>query len=473
MSIQFGKQTSILGLAFEGGNLSAVEIKRTEEGPIVKNSLRETLSQDLVTGNPELAGAEIKRLLQNAGIRERYCVACIPLSWAYLIQLELPAGLSDADRESYIRLRAERDLPFSLEDLNLSISACRDSEGKEHVIVAAVSNHYIEVLQKILKSAGLRPRSFPLGIASLLTSGNARNGMSFMVHQEGIDIGIALDGAAAWIRSLPGSVYIEKDGVSVDSNQLVRELRIMLAKLPEALRSVDRLVHVYGNVLPEAIFTEKLQKPLSRLGLEVKRERSLSPGEEPGALVTPYAYSSGSAYLEGHKKAFEFLPPAIGRIKKIMGRVSARSILWLAGAVAALCLIIAVTFLVQSRRLNGLEKKWARMSPGVEKAESFQDKLRKYRSWHNDSIESLAILKSITQAFPEEGVVWARSLQMRGMNEIQLSGEAKNNKTWLDTIERMRRIKDIQEMKILQVREGDGPLQFSIKFKWEADKGGI
>jgi phosphoribosylformylglycinamidine (FGAM) synthase PurS component len=120
--------------------------------------------------------------------------------------------------------------------------------------------------------------------------------------------------------------------------------------------------------------------------------------------------------------------------------------------------------MVQAYILRSYQKKWAAMEPDVKEVTMLQDKLRKFRPWHDTEIQSLAILKEMTKAFPEEGGVWVKSVEIRNMTSLQVSGEAKNEKVWLEMLGKMRVNPVITDLKVSQVKEGEGSLQFTMSF---------
>lgn len=459
-------------MAFEDGMLTAMEIHGAQDKWEVKGSLREPLSQNILTGNADLVGAEIRKHLENAGIRERRCVVCIPLSWSYFLHLDLPEGLPEQDRESYIRLQAEREFPFNPEDLILSISYFNALGGRYHATVAAAPVQHIEMLQKALKAAGLHPRSVTLGITSVVNLENTRHDMAIVFHGYGVDMGILQDGIPVCIRSLTDAVSMDDEDASFDGETLIRELRITLGSLPPEIRKGVDTLSFFGNPLPEEVLMEDLIKSFSRLGIKAKRGNKIIHGMNLNSAASPYAFAAAINHLSGKSPCFELLQPSLGRIRKIMGRVSARRFFWLAVASASVFLVICCAFFIQYQYMASLERKWKTMEPGVKEVESLQEKLKKYRPWNEDAIYSLSLLRDMTGAFPEKGDVWVKTLEIRNLSEVQFTGEARNNRVWLEMLAKLRKISSVEDLKVLQVKEGEGIIQFSIKFIWKGISNG-
>jgi len=458
------RNSSILALTFEGSMMTAVELKRRDEHCEVAGRLREPLSQDILSGNPDLVGAEIRKLLDDAGIREKRCLLSLPLSWVYIIHQEIPDGLPETDVDNYIQLQVEKKLPFSPEDVVLSSVCFEVPSSGRRATIACVPIQHVQTLEKIMKAAHLHLSSMTLGIASLPVPGDVGFRIMFLAHEDGIDMVIGRNENAFYIRSFPGAVSAEKEEFFIDADMIVRELRITLGRLPEDIRPEVKFYSVLGDGCPVDIISEELAPPFSHLGLEAEKKHFVRHSIDLNNLPAPHACASAIDHIWGRSNVFEFLPPAISRFEKIAGHISSKSVFWFAGAGAAIIFIVAVVFMIQAYVLRHYEKEWAAMEPAVKEVTMLQDKLRKFRPWHDTEIRSLTILKEMTKAFPEEGSVWVKSVEIRNMALLQVSGEAKNERIWLEMLGKMRANPAITNLKVSQVKEGDGVLQFTMSF---------
>jgi hypothetical protein len=75
------------------------------------------------------------------------------------------------------------------------------------------------------------------------------------------------------------------------------------------------------------------------------------------------------------------------------------------------------------------------------------------------------MLAKITQAFPEEGVVTAKTLEIRDLSAVTCTGVAQDNQAFLNVLDRLRSVKEISDLKVDQVR-GKTPMQFTFNFQW-------
>jgi len=458
------KHASILGVAFEGGAMTAIELHRREERCETGVMLRQTLSQDILSGNPELLGAEIRKILEDAGVREKKCVVSLPLSWVYVIYQDIPEALTESDVDNYIALQIEKKLPFSPEDVVVSSIHFEAAAAGRRAVIAAVPVQHVRSLEKIMRASRLHVAGMALGVAALSGGEEDVFSVSFFAHQDGMDMVIGRGGKVYFIRSFPGAVSLEKEEPFVDAEMIIREMRITLGRLPEDIRAGMKSYRILGEASLVEIFKKELVPLLSRMGLEFEDKKLLACGIEVSQMASPQTCAAAMNTLFGRPNHFEFLPPAAGRLEKLMGRISSRRLFWQAAAGAALAALAIIIFGVQALILGRYERKWSAMEPDVRRVSALQEKIRKYRPWHDDVIRSLSVLREITKAFPEEGSIWVKSVEIRGMASLQMSGEAKSEKAWLAMLAKLRENKTIGDLKVSQVKKGDGVLQFTISF---------
>ena len=74
--------STLLGLSFDGSRLDAALVRRTNGSVEIQKSFTAQLSLDPLTNAPELVGRELRKLLDEHGINERWCTVCLPLNWA-------------------------------------------------------------------------------------------------------------------------------------------------------------------------------------------------------------------------------------------------------------------------------------------------------------------------------------------------------------------------------------------------------
>ena len=183
-----------------------------------------------------------------------------------------------------------------------------------------------------------------------------------------------------------------------------------------------------------------------------------------GASVSA-AFSLAARALTAQRPAFEFLPPKPTLLELFAKRYSSGR-LRTSGAIAlAVVALVAGLFLFQQFQLWRLHSQWSKISTRVGELQAIQDHIRVYRPWYDDTFRSLTILRLVTLAFPEDGVVTAKSIDIRSGGAVSCSGNARDNSALLAMQARLRTMAGITDLHFSQVR-GKAPIQFTFDFHY-------
>jgi hypothetical protein len=105
------------------------------------------------------------------------------------------------------------------------------------------------------------------------------------------------------------------------------------------------------------------------------------------------------------------------------------------------------------------------MKRNVAHLEALQQNIRRFRPWFESAPLNLQVLESLTASFPEQGEVWAKSVQIGEDFKVTCSGFAQNQPAMLAMLDRLRKRPDVTGVQVQSVR-GEKPVQFSLTFKW-------
>ena len=473
--MKFREHKSILGISFEGRHITACVMRDVGNKLDVREIIQATLSLDLLSSDPELMGREIRKHLDDAGIRLNRCVVCVPLKWALTVQTELPdSELSDEDLEGFIAVQAEREFPFALEELSLAVSRYEVPDAPNRATMIALPANHLSTLQKVLKAASLIPVSITVGITSLLPTEliNKKDAgiVTVLLSENGIDMQISAGGGVVALRSFEEALETDRDGgKSFNLEMIASQLRITLGQLPQTLRESIKAVQIFGPDAEINTDRDTFTETMDRLGMSVKIGdcdlSSLLAKSDKISRFSPVVYVAAARYLLDAKTRFEFLPPRVSRFKRFARKVSARGVAWLVSAAAIIVLGSGLAIFLQYRYLQRLESEWKRVEPQVNELDTVQNRIQTYRPWFDESIPSLRITQKLAEAFPEAGSVWTKSVEIKGLTQVICSGNAISNSDWLAMYNLLRETPGVEDLKVLQT-QGDSPLQFSLSYKW-------
>lgn len=461
-------RSSILGLSLDGSRLEGVVLRRTNGSLRVQKTFTATLALNPLNGDPELVGREIRNHLEQADVRERYCIVGVPLNLALTLATKIP-DLPEEDVNSFLETEAERGFPYGPESLSLATSRY-SLAGEKHAMLIAIPRNHLLQLEKVLRAAQLRPISFTLGITALETAEKeARPTLALAIGENTIDLLVTADGGLAALRSLEGALETEGVQKRLYADVMAREIRVTLGQLPEALRTSVRKVRIFGEGEMVHRFGQDITPRLEAMGLQAEIVKSYGPNEfrsqpPPNTPVSP-AFSIAARYVTGEKTEFEFLPPKVSAFQQLTSRFSSKKLVWVGATAGAAVLLIGGAVAVQAWQLARLRSQWSTIEPKVHELDDMQTQIRRFRPWFDDSFPSLTILRRVTESFPSEGTVTAKTLEIRELSNVTCAGVARDNAAIYKMLEQLRAVKEVGEVKVDQVR-GTRPVQFNFNFQW-------
>ncbi len=472
--------SSLLGLALDGSRLDGLALRRTEGALHIQQTFSVSLSLDPLTNDPELVGREIRNHLDAVGVRERHCVVGLPLKWALTTHIEVPE-LPEADIAGFLQIEAERNFPCDVQTLHVVTSRSHTPSGKQHATLVGIPKNHLTRLEQALRAAKLKPVSFSLAIAALQPpEADASNGvMALAIGETHVGLQVTAGGGVAALRALEGALEAEGSQRVLHADLVAREARITLGQLPSELRETVRRIRVFGPRDLAQQLVDEMELRLDATGLKVESVARYAPNEfgiqlPPDAPVSP-AFSLAAERLAGRRALFEFLLPRVTPMQQLAARYSSGRLRTVISAAAAVALVCGGLFFYQQCQLWRLESQWAKLQPTVKQLESVQELIRQYRPWYDESMRGtnlvrgltgLVILRSVTEAFPEDGSVTAKTVEIRDLNTVTCTGIAQNYQALLKTVERLRAIRQIPDVNLGPTRGQPPALQFTFNFQW-------
>lgn len=458
---------SVLGISLDGHRLCAAHVRRTKNAVEVLKSTSATLTLDASHQEIELVGREIRNVLDAAGLSERNCIAAVPVSWLMSHSAKLPE-LSREDAQSFLDLEAERSFPVGIDQLQIARSTLRPSDPSgAHTTLLAARKEQLDRLFAVLRSAGLKPIGFTLGLAALPDVLGAENSgrVTLAVEVDHATLLVTHGTGVIAFRTSDATFESEAGERVLNASAIARELRLTLEQVPAELRPQLHRLLVVGD--------EGLVRPLA----EALGERARSTGLvvesqvlSEGRLNALVAEQIATRYLMEGPPSLEFLPPRPSRLSALVNRYHSKRLATIGSVAAAAALVVAAMFGWQSYRLWKLHNEWDGMKTQVGALDTTQSRIREYRSWYDTAYPNLTILRRVTEAFPENGIVTAKSFEIHAATNISINGITRDNTALLRTLDQLRKVPEVQSVKVEQI-SGKSPAPFNFTFRWNGNTG--
>jgi hypothetical protein len=452
------RKRSVLAITLESGRI-AVNLVRNDESdagpaPAFSVPIRDTD----VLEDPDKAGNQLSAALAAAGIRERNCVVCVPPGWALTSSADLPE-IGAEDLRGYLELKAEREFTIPSGDLRLGFCAYALPSGQRRATLAALSAKKIDAVERMLAIGNRRATSISLALDKCLSQSKAM--LHFLTNGNHTDVVITAGGGVAGLRSLAGPRTTGE--TPFDAVAFCRDVRITLGRLPEPVRQQIRQAAFSG---PSA---EKLcvQTRFDLLRMGIESPECKQPATADRTPETPGAAADAARLkLRNQPIAFEFVVPEPKRWQALVERVdSTRRRRIIIGAVALVFLPVFIYF-IRSEIESHYQSRWDSMKADSDELGTIQQNIRLYHPWFKQTPESLQVLQSLVLAFPDEGDVWAKSIQVAVGDKVTCTGFAKNQPALMALLARLRARPDISLLQVQQIR-GENPIQFTVAYQWE------
>lgn len=462
---------SLLGISLDGSRMDGVALRRTDRALHIDQTFSVSLTLDPLTNDPELVGREIRNHLDAAGVRERHCIVGLPLRWVLTAHIEMP-DLPEADVASFLQIEAERSFPCDVETLHVVTSRARTVSGKQHATLVGIPKNHLSLLARALRAAKLRPVSFSLGIAALQAPGaEASNGvMAFAIGEAQVGLQVSAGGGVAALRALEGALETEGSQRSLRADLVSREARITLGQLPTELRESVRRIRIFGPRDLAHQLADEMELRLDASGLKVEAVGRYTADEFgvqlPADVDVSPAFSLAADRLVGRAVPFEFLLPEVSPLQQLAHRYSSGPFRMALTAAAAVVIIVGGLFFIQQCQLWRLQSQWNKLEPTVRQLKGLQDQIRQYRPWYDESVRGLTILKRLTEKFPEDGSVTAKTVEIRDSGTLTCTGTTRNYQALYKTVERLRTVPQITEVNLGPTRGQPPALQFTFNFQW-------
>jgi hypothetical protein len=299
--------------------------------------------------------------------------------------------------------------------------------------------------------------------------------LALVPGESNIRMQLTVGGGIAVLRTIEGAFEMNGPEREMQADHIAREVRITLGQLAPELRDDVKLVRVLGKSDDADELAEVLGPRMHAQGLKFEHERTHPQGEFGIKLPINTPVSSALALAMRHFAAgesdLEFLPPKISAWEQFTSKYSSPRLVTAGAAAGALAAIVLLAFLVQQSLLWYWGHRWHTIEKRVYTLEDTQTNIRKFRAWYDASYRELAILRRLTESFPEDGSISAKQIEIRDPNKpgelltITCTGTTRSRSALLKVQDKLRQVKNVSNVHT-ETERGNSPMEFTFNFQW-------
>lgn len=458
----FGKKR-VTGLALEQGRIVAAEVESRGGRYALSRAAEWAFPDGLSWQEPRELGERLGEWLREEGFGLRAVVG-LPARWLVTATHQVPP-VEEGALPDLLRLAAERAFSLPAEDMVYDHASAPPAGEAGPALLVGATRDRMEAVASAAEAAGLKLGAVTsTGAVLALASADGADTVTAHLGPEGLEGARVTDGRVRSLRHVPPpSSDRARSGAAL---QLA--IRSVLTGAEPASGDGPERVDLYDAV---GLGPDVVRHAGAALGVEFTRDPSPSVQDLDAAETGPARAAPAAALAVGgferDRLPFDLTEPRLARRRDgRWRRWGLRAVL----AVAALVALAAGVLLdraARRREIAELEQKLEELEPSIKAAENVVETVETARGWYDRRPALLDCLVSITEAFPEEGSLWATSLALREDMRGVLSGKSAGERAVLDVLDGMKASGRFDEVRLLYLREtrgGAGESAFAIDF---------
>lgn len=410
---------------------------------------------------PAALGQAMGRFLRQHGISRRQAV--IGLSARHLITRRCTLPPADpATMMAGLRLQAESAFSGQANELIVDYFGPPAGSATSEGLLVATSRTLLEQCRQMVAAAHLRLAAVTATTPSLgeVTDAPMADGLLVNVTAAGIDLYFSRGGVPVGLRH--GGAAAENNITGL----LASEIRRSLMAHGSAAASAGSPVTVWMEAPQRNELATELEQSLG-LKIALPDLTKILPGAT--AALQKAAPAAGVALAaRARKLPVDFLhsrlaPPKVKAPRRQIARV-------VAVAAAVLLAAAAAMYNLHQRQENlaAMQAHLAAIRSQVKEAKKAMKRLMYARRWHTGTPVLLKSFRSLTEAFPDSGSIYATSLNLRNNGRGQLAGDAGSEAQVLELRDRMHKAGEFTGISVRDVRQvGAGGRQYNFIISFE------
>lgn len=440
----------LVGIALEADRALLAEVAPADDGKIRMVAGAEFVFPPGVgLDQPAVLGQALRRFLRQHGINRRQAVIGLPARSLITRRCALPPADIDTTLAG-LRLQAEGAFAGQTNEVVVDYFGPVDGSRMAEGLLVATSRALVEQCRLMMAAAHMRLVAVTATVPSLgeLAGAPGVDGLVVNVGATGIDLFFNRDGVPVELRHA-GSVMPEKKLAGLLAAEILRSLVAHGSTAAETSKS--RPVVIWTQTAEHDHLAADLQTNLG-LGVTLPDLRNVLGGSTADMQrAAPAAAVALAASV--HRLPVDFLhsrltPPRVKAPRRRMAQATAL-------AAAVLLAVAAAAYNLHQRRedLAAAQMQLAKIRPDVKKAKQALKRLMYARHWHPGAPVLLKPFRSLTEAFPDSGSIYATSLSLRDNGRGELTGEAGSEAQVLELRDSMHKTGGLSNISVRDVRQ--------------------
>jgi hypothetical protein len=392
----------------------------------------------------------------------------VPAKWVVGKSVTIPPT-TNANLKSVLEIQAEQAFSLNFHDLVFDYSGRISSTQTNTILLVAMQGQRLERIKSLVKSAGLQCSSVTPSAAAMaaLSQGSSRSYCGVYAQNNHCEYCLCKEGSVQEIKHVP--MALSENSPETLSTEIQR-----LLMLSSADRSAtDPMQVVLWSDDSESKRT--IERLTDRLGPEIQvleGRTALLASKRVYLDNSPAQYDSAMnlvlAQAQVDLPMIDFLNSHIGVKKE---KNYGKAIGW--GLFIAFIMIAGLGSLYWGYRqdtlaIAGYEELLLENESIVGTARAVKQKVSQASGWYAGRPTYLDCLQAITQAFPERGDIWVKTLSLEENGRGAVTGDAIDNVNVLkvcDALEQSDRFKDVQRH-INDIGGSSGGVTYTIRFQY-------
>lgn len=463
------RRRKMLGLAVTSRGITAVEVVAANGGARAARAAVFPFPDGAALQEPVALGRSLKQFLRANSFSASRCVIGVEASRLTAREAPLPPAAGDSAAK-ILSLVVEREFASDHSDLVFDYAVGDTEANGASALLVAAPRAILDQLTTMAQAADLAVAgvtSSALALAGVTNGAADRDQLILHIFGGGAELALRARGGIGMMRRLPIAVPADA-GPARMLSELADELRRVVALLPggggrgEASREL--LIWDETGLKDDdcGVLSEQLGLPVTicqRLdGLELGGVARPAPG----ALFFAAA-AMAQAGVCGRAPTIDLLNSRLSRRGRSgIGRKAA----WAAGVAAAFVVagtVLAVDWHYDRVEVAAMTTQYEAMAGDLAEAKAVIARVNFARPWYDRRPSYLQCMREVTNAFPQEGVIWATSLAIQEDvkvvpaiqegTKVVLTGKAVSESAVLDVLDRLKANPKLVEVKQLYLRQ--------------------